>query len=104
VPSAAPTHDRPRRLSPAWKWVALGGSLVAVVVGASLAGLDGHGSCSRGDGGTCPRLYSTGAVGWTFTAVGLAGLVGTGAWFWLDRAPADGRRAAAGGVGVRLKF
>jgi hypothetical protein len=88
-----------------WKWAALGGSLVALVVGASLAGIDGHGSCSPAvPGGTCPRLYSTGAAGWTLTAIGIAGLAGTGAWFWLDRPAAGGRRANAGGVGLRVRF
>jgi hypothetical protein len=99
-----PSHDRPRRLAPVWKWAALGTSVVAIIVGASLAAVDGNGSCSPAvSGGTCPRVYDTGAAGWTLTAVGLAGLVGTGAWFWLDR-PAASRRAAAGGVGLRLRF
>jgi hypothetical protein len=99
-----PTRDRPRRLAPVWKWAALGTSAIAIIVGASLAAIDGHGSCSRSDGGTCARLYDTGAAGWTLTAVGVAGLVGTGAWFWFDRPVADRRRATAGGVALRLGF
>ena len=105
APRPAPGDDHRRRLAPFWKWTALGASVVAVVVGASLAALDGHGSCAPAvAGGACPRLYDTGAAGWTLTAVGLAGLVGTGVWFWLDRPSADGRRATAGGVGLRLAF
>jgi hypothetical protein len=105
APPPGPTRDRPRRPSPTWKWIALGGSVAALVLGATLAAVDGHGTCSpAAAGGTCPRVLDTATAGWTLTAVGIAGLVGSGVWFWLDRPLIDRRHSTTGGVALRLRF
>jgi hypothetical protein len=105
-PPPGPQRDHPpRRISPMWKWIAGGTSLAALILGSTLVAVDGHGTCTPANaGGKCPRILDTAAGGWTLAAVGIAGLIGTGVWFWLDRPMTDRRHATAGGVGLRLGF
>jgi len=94
----------PRRISPLdrlrgvalWKWGAVGASLVALSIGASLVAIDGDGTCTpKAPGAACARLYNTAAGGWTLTTLGLVGLVGSGISLSFDFAPEMRHRARA---------
>ena len=91
---------------PWWFWAGAGTSLaLSLGVGLPLILIDGEPTCD-GPLESCPDLYDTDALGYTFLAVGIAGLAAVGVGLYLviadDESEGEAETEAAPAAGIAL--